>query len=167
MARNPGTTDTACAYAYASPIGVFEIVSNGSAITRIVLRGRANTRARTASVPVLLQCAEELDEYFQGTRTSFSVRSSLGACSVFARSVLECLRAVPYGSAITYGDLAARAGHSRAARAVGTVMSRNPLPLIYPCHRVVAAGGKVGGFGMGREIKRRLLRLEGNRELFT
>jgi methylated-DNA-[protein]-cysteine S-methyltransferase len=68
---------------------------------------------------------------------------------------------VPYGETTTYGTLAARAGHPRAARAVGSVMNRNPVPIVVPCHRVVGAGGSLVGYGGGLDRKLALLRLEG------
>ena len=71
------------------------------------------------------------------------------------------LSRVPYGEVVTYGELAARAERPRAARAVGTVMNRNPLPIVLPCHRVIGANGKLVGYGGGLERKETLLRLEG------
>lgn len=84
----------------------------------------------------------------------------------FSRRVLELLREVPPGEVVTYGELAARAGSPRAARAVGSVMARNPIPVIFPCHRVIASDGTLGGFSGGtREealaFKESLLRYEG------
>jgi methylated-DNA-[protein]-cysteine S-methyltransferase len=75
--------------------------------------------------------------------------------------VLDELALVPYGETTTYGALAARAERPRAARAVGTVMNRNPIPIVLPCHRVLGANGKLVGYGGGLERKERLLRLEG------
>jgi methylated-DNA-[protein]-cysteine S-methyltransferase len=75
--------------------------------------------------------------------------------------VLEELALVPYGEVTTYGRLAERAERPRAARAVGTVMNRNPLPIVLPCHRVVGSTGKLVGYGGGLDRKERLLRLEG------
>jgi methylated-DNA-[protein]-cysteine S-methyltransferase len=75
--------------------------------------------------------------------------------------VLDQLARVPYGQTATYGELASRVGHPRAARAVGTVMNRNPVPIVLPCHRVVGASGSLVGYGGGLERKEQLLRLEG------
>jgi methylated-DNA-[protein]-cysteine S-methyltransferase len=82
----------------------------------------------------------------------------------FARDVLTACRRIPWGQTMTYGELAAQCGAPGAARAVGNVMASNRFPLVVPCHRVVAAGGRLGGFSapQGVEMKRRLLRLEGN-----
>ena len=68
---------------------------------------------------------------------------------------------MPYGRTATYGDLASRAGNPRAARAVGMVMNRNPIPIVLPCHRIVGASGSLVGYGGGLERKEKLLRLEG------
>ena len=84
-----------------------------------------------------------------------------GGVGAFPRQVLEELALVPYGEVTTYGRLAAQVERPRAARAVGTVMNRNPLPIVLPCHRVVGSTGKLVGYGGGLERKERLLRLEG------
>jgi methylated-DNA-[protein]-cysteine S-methyltransferase len=68
---------------------------------------------------------------------------------------------VPYGETTTYGTLAARSGHPKAARAVGTVMNRNPIPIVLPCHRIVGANGSLTGYAGGLDVKLRLLQLEG------
>jgi len=90
----------------------------------------------------------------------------LDGLTAFTRKVLGLLRQVPPGGAVSYGVLAARAGSPRAARAVGTVMARNPLPIVVPCHRVVTAAGGLGGFSGGTRqealaLKQALLRYEG------
>ncbi len=103
----------------------------------------------------------ELDEYFEGERTAFEVPVDLRLASEFPRIVLTELARVPYGEVTTYGTLAARAGRAQAARAVGTVMNRNPIPIVLPCHRVVGSTGKLVGYGGGLERKQALLRLEG------
>ena len=103
----------------------------------------------------------ELDEYFEGRRRDFELRTDLRLVADFNRRVLAELRRVPYGQVTTYGELAARAAAPRAARAVGTVMNRNPVPIVLPCHRVIGKNGKLVGYGGGLERKEALLRLEG------
>ena len=109
--------------------------------------------------------AKQLDEWFGGTRQVFDLTLDLDGIDGFRRDVLETLAAeVPWGETDTYGELAALAGRPRAARAAGSAMRQNPLPFVIPCHRVTAAGGKIGGYGGGRnavELKRRLLAHEG------
>ena len=103
----------------------------------------------------------ELDEYFAGGRHAFDLELDLRATPEFHRRVLAELNRVEYGHTTTYGALAAQVGAPRAARAVGTVMNRNPLPIVLPCHRVVGASGSLTGYGGGLDRKEWLLRLEG------
>jgi len=103
----------------------------------------------------------QLDEYFSGNRQRFDLAVDLALQADFNRRVLRELARVPYGEVVTYGELAARAARPRAARAVGTVMNRNPLPIVLPCHRVIGSTGKLVGYAGGLERKETLLRLEG------
>jgi methylated-DNA-[protein]-cysteine S-methyltransferase len=102
----------------------------------------------------------ELDEYFEGRRRKFDLTVDLRGRSEFSLAVLEQLADVPYGEVTTYGSLAARTGRPRAARAVGTIMNRNPIPIVLPCHRVVGSTGSLVGYGGGLDRKRQLLDLE-------
>ena len=103
----------------------------------------------------------ELDDYFAGRRRIFDLELDLRGQAPFAVAVLDELARVPYGHTATYGDLASRAGNPRAARAVGMVMNRNPIPIVLPCHRIVGTSGSLVGYGGGLERKEKLLRLEG------
>jgi methylated-DNA-[protein]-cysteine S-methyltransferase len=104
--------------------------------------------------------------YFAGERIDFTaIELDLARVDPFRRTIYEALRKVSFGETVTYGELAKRAGANAptAAQDVGVAMARNPVPLIIPCHRVLAAGGKLGGFSApGRtEAKQRMLALEG------
>ncbi len=101
-----------------------------------------------------------LKGYFAGDLMRFDLKLDIVAGG-FRRLALEKLARVPYGSTISYGELAARAGSPRAARAAGSACARNPIAIVIPCHRVIAADGGIGGFGGRTDIKRFLLRLEG------
>jgi methylated-DNA-[protein]-cysteine S-methyltransferase len=103
----------------------------------------------------------ELDEYFEGKRRAFDLPLDLAQVADFNRRVLRELARVPYGEVVTYGELAARVARPQAAHAVGTVMNRNPLPIVLPCHRVIGANGKLVGYAGGLERKETLLRHEG------
>jgi methylated-DNA-[protein]-cysteine S-methyltransferase len=105
--------------------------------------------------------ARQLDEYFAGKRRRFDLEVDLRLSRDFGRTVLEELGRVPFGEVTTYGALAAKAGKPRAARAVGTIMNRNPIPIVLPCHRVVGANGSLVGYAGGLDRKQELLRLEG------
>jgi methylated-DNA-[protein]-cysteine S-methyltransferase len=103
----------------------------------------------------------ELDEYFAGRRRHFDVETDIRMQPAYNQRVLAELARVEYGHTTTYGTLAAQTGNPRAARAVGTVMNRNPVPIVLPCHRVVGANGSLTGYGGGLDRKEHLLRLEG------
>jgi methylated-DNA-[protein]-cysteine S-methyltransferase len=103
----------------------------------------------------------ELTEYFEGSRTRFELPLDLRVAAEFRLRVMHELARVPYGSVTTYGALAAKAGRPAAARAVGTIMNRNPVPIVLPSHRGDGASGSLVGYGGGLERKEKLLRLEG------
>jgi len=106
---------------------------------------------------------KRVSDYFSGKQTSFDVRLDLSDVPPFRRKVLEQCRRIPYGKTASYQDLARAAGNVNAARAVGSAMAHNPLPLVVPCHRVLRADGSIGGFSSpsGVAEKKRMLRLEG------
>jgi methylated-DNA-[protein]-cysteine S-methyltransferase len=117
------------------------------------------TRVLRAAAPID-PVKRELDEYFEGRRQRFDLPVDLRGRTDFSLAVLKQLAEVPYGEVTTYGSLAARSGRPRAARAVGTIMNRNPIPIVLPCHRVVGSTGSLVGYGGGLERKRQLLDLE-------
>ena len=102
----------------------------------------------------------ELDEYFEGRRRDFDLPIDLRVAA-FHAEILGELAKVPYGTTTTYGALAAKVGQPKAARAVGTAMNRNPIPIVLPCHRVVGANGSLTGYAGGLDRKLQLLQLEG------
>ena len=102
----------------------------------------------------------QLDEYFDRRRKQFELPLDVRGAE-FGRRVLDELAQIPYGQVTTYGTLADKAGRPRAARAVGTIMNRNPIPIVLPCHRVVGSTGALVGYGGGIERKAYLLELEG------
>jgi methylated-DNA-[protein]-cysteine S-methyltransferase len=107
--------------------------------------------------------ADRLEAYALGEPDDFGdVRIDHGGMGKFRQSVVRACRRIPYGETWTYGELAAKAGYPGSARGVGNCMARNRVPLVVPCHRVLAAGGRLGGFSApgGAAFKRRLLELE-------
>jgi methylated-DNA-[protein]-cysteine S-methyltransferase len=106
------------------------------------------------------QLARELDQYFAGKRREFDIPADLTGLTPFYRAILKATARVPYGQVITYAVAARRAGNERASRAAGGALSSNPIPIVVPCHRVVATDGTLGGYAGGLDAKRRLLSLE-------
>ena len=112
------------------------------------------------AAPVLMQAERELEEYFAGRRTAFSVPLSMHG-TPFQMEVWAALRTIPYGETRSYASLAAQIGRLRACRAVGMANHVNPLPIFVPCHRVVGADGRLTGYAGGLDVKKYLLKLEG------
>ena len=113
-----------------------------------------------ASVRTVDTFARELDAYFDRRLRTFTTPVDLALVDGFARRVLESTARIPYGAVATYGEIAKRAGSPRAGRAAGNALHRNPVPILIPCHRVVPAGGGLGGYGGCEERKAMLLALE-------
>ena len=116
-----------------------------------------------SSTDVLADASGQLYEYLSGVRTHFSLPLDLSRLTDFQRVVLQAVASVPYGETRSYGEVAAQIGRPYAARAVGGANARNRLPMVIPCHRIIAADGSLGGFSGpgGLHTKRRLLDLEG------
>jgi methylated-DNA-[protein]-cysteine S-methyltransferase len=103
---------------------------------------------------------ERLRSYFAGQRAIFTDELDLSPATVFQREVWQLTRLIPYGETRSYSWVAEQLGKAWAARAVGQALARNPLPIIVPCHRVVASDGRLGGYSGGEEMKRYLLHRE-------
>ena len=137
---------------------------NAEAAQRLLLRRIPDARTSLPS-PQVAEAVAAAKRYFEGEQTDFShLKLDLGAQDEFFRQIFEALRRIAWGHTTTYGALAKELGAGpEAARDVGQAMARNPVPLIIPCHRVLAAGGKIGGFSApgGSTAKARMLELEG------
>ncbi|GAA3172057.1 MULTISPECIES: methylated-DNA--[protein]-cysteine S-methyltransferase [Streptomyces] len=158
-----------------SPIGPLLLAATERGLAQVTLHAGERTTRRTlarlegifgtaprAEISHLPLVVAELAAYFSGASTAFTVPLDWSLTSGFNARVLHELAAgVPYGSVVSYQDLADRVGEPGGARAVGAAMGANPLSLVVPCHRVVASDGGIGGFGGGLEAKRILLALEG------
>ncbi len=155
----------------ASPFGPVVIAESDDGVVAVELGApsadAASRRIEARLGPVRWQRAkqsaarEQLGEYLDGKRKRFDLSVDLSAVAGFRRDVLQALKRVPYGRLLSYGELAERVGRPGAARAVGGAMATNPIPIIVPCHRVVAADGSLGGFSGGLHVKRWLHRHEG------
>lgn len=149
-----------------SPIGTLMVTAGPQGVTGVVLPGG---RRRALPVPgwrhdpgALAEATEQLAAYLAGETRSVQVKVAVQGTD-FEERVWSALACVGYGTTVTYGELARRAGAPGAARAVGGALSRNPVPILVPCHRVVASGGGLGGYAGGTAAKAWLLDLESRR----
>lgn len=171
-AARDGLADVAYA-AFDSPYGEIHIAVTDKGLVSLALpmigedeflaRLVAEVSPRVLEAPTRLDdVRRELDEYFAGTRREFDLRLDWRLIrSGFYRSVLRETKKLPFGATSTYGEIAGRAGNPRAARAAGTALATNPIPLVIPCHRILRSGGVVGQYGGGPAMKQSLLVAEG------
>ncbi|MDQ6831025.1 MAG: methylated-DNA--[protein]-cysteine S-methyltransferase [Gemmatimonadota bacterium] len=143
-------------------VGDLLIVAEEDGLTEVLFDGHPDLSWQRDSSPgsILSTVRAQIESYFAGTRTTFDVPLAPRG-TPFQQRVWNELRAIPYGTTITYGELARRVGDVKASRAVGAANGRNPIPIIVPCHRVVGTNGSLTGFGGGMARKLWLLRHEG------
>jgi methylated-DNA-[protein]-cysteine S-methyltransferase len=156
-----------------SPVGRVLVAASDTGLVRVEFRTTeasfvAQLRRTLDAEPVrsparTAEIVHQLRAYFAGERRAFDLRIDFHDVSPFLRRVLAAAASVPPGQVVSYGEIARRIGQPRSSRAVGQALKRNPMPIVIPCHRVIAAGGKIGGYGGGLRMKRTLLRLEGAR----
>ena len=150
-----------------TPVGPLTVETDERAVKSIRFGRYVETRfdPADASLPaVLRQTVAELERYFAGELTAFTVPTDPEG-TPFQRRVWEALQRIPYGTTCSYGALAAAIGRPKACRAVGMANHRNPIPILIPCHRVVGADGSLTGYASGLGIKSYLLKME--RPAFT
>lgn len=148
------------AFTYEMPIGQTTILENGHGITKIIFGPLLQSEDAALRETPLLRCtAEELREYFAGSRKEFTIPLDPSGTE-FQKKVWNALRHIPYGETRSYGEIARMIGNEKACRAVGMANHRNPLPIVVPCHRVVGADGSMTGYDAGLQLKKKLLRLE-------
>ncbi|MER6988247.1 methylated-DNA--[protein]-cysteine S-methyltransferase [Saccharopolyspora hirsuta] len=154
----------------ASPVGELTVVAGASGVRQVAFAGPdavlgAYEEELSRDTGMAVEAARQLDEYFARDRREFDVPIEWEPLEGLRLHVLRTLfELVPFGETVSYKRLAELSGRPEASRAVGTIMGSNPAPVIVPCHRVLASGGGLGGFGPGLEAKRRLLVLEGSLE---
>ncbi len=154
-----------------APIGRIFVAATESGLVRVSFRGSeasfaAELRRRlrkgvVRSAERLRPIADQLEAYFGGERLAFDLPIDLSIATPFQRRVLRATREVPAGKVVSYRDIARRIGQPGASRAVGQALGSNPVPIVIPCHRVVASDGGLGGYAGGLAIKKKLLALEG------
>ena len=152
---------------YSSPLGPIVIESDGEALTGLRFGCEKASavpieapKAAAITIPIIAETIQWLDDYFAGKRPCNVPRLNPQG-TAFQKRVWTALLTIPYGETVSYGEIA-RMVDCRSAQAVGQAVGANPIALIIPCHRVIAAHGKIGGYEYGIEIKKKLLELEGN-----
>ena len=146
-----------------TPLGRVVLVAGERAVEELLLPGMApDETIPERRTPLLCRAEKELQEYFRGERRDFDLPLA-PAGTPFQQRVWQELCRIPYGHTATYGEIARRIGLPKGPRAIGQANHRNPIPILIPCHRVIAAQGAPGGYGGGLDIKIRLLKLEGTR----
>lgn len=146
---------------YGSPLGPLTLTASEHGLSGLQFPVRARDLTEAGRRPEAFTVAvEQLEEYFAGTRTAFTVPLDLRAGTAFQRAVWAQLLTIPCGVTVSYTELAGRVGRPDRVRAVAAAVGRTPVPVIVPCHRVVGAGGELTGYLGGLHRKRALLDLE-------
>ena len=152
---------------YSSPLGMIVLESDGEVLTGLRFMESSETQKQaietlpadtTNTLPIFAEVRQWLDDYFTGKRPCNVPRLGPQG-TAFQKRVWQALLTIPYGETLSYGEIAQMVD-CRSAQAVGQAVGANPIALIIPCHRVIAAHGKIGGYEYGTEIKKRLLELE-------
>ena len=147
-----------------TPVGRLRLTASSRGLVSIdVLRQSTKNdspKPSGAAGSILERTRRQLEQYFAGRRRSFDVPLDLRGTD-FQLAAWKAMTKIPYGTTISYGDQARAIGKPTAFRAVGSANGRNPIPIIVPCHRVLASDGTLGGYSLGLSMKRRLLSLEG------
>lgn len=155
---------------YSSPLGKILLTSDGEALTGLWFEGGKYvpgfSSASACSLPVFDETSRWLDIYFTGRQPDFMPPVKFPEASSFRREVWEILRGIPYGTTVTYGEIASMLAARRgipmmSSRAVGGAVGHNPVGIIVPCHRVMGSDGSLTGYAGGLDRKIRLLELEG------
>jgi methylated-DNA-[protein]-cysteine S-methyltransferase len=171
-ALDDGLVDVAYAHT-GSPVGELLLANSDRGLLTIYYLDRDDEDAvleriakrvspRVLEAPARLdETRRQLDDYFEGRRRDFDLPLDWALVGDFGRRVLGRTAAIPFGKVSTYGEVAREIGSPGAARATGNALGANPIPIVVPCHRVLAAGGGLGGYTGGTQRKEKLLRIEG------
>ncbi|MFL3015455.1 MAG: methylated-DNA--[protein]-cysteine S-methyltransferase [Candidatus Neomarinimicrobiota bacterium] len=146
-----------------TPIGILEINTTVDLIVKIKFVSKSLKDSMNNSKEfsdITQQVFSQINEYFNGDRRVFTIPFKLNLTPFYKRVLKEVYK-VEYGSKASYGEIARRLGSAKAVRAVGTANSKNPLPIIIPCHRIISSNGGLGGYSGGLDKKSYLLGLEG------
>lgn len=140
---------------FESPLGTIYMIFSGKSLSGISFAKPHMKRGRAPK-----DFKMELAKYFKGRLQEFSQKTVFAEGTEFEKEVWEAIKEVPYGETRTYKWLAKRVGSPGGSRAVGQALSKNPIPIVVPCHRIIESTGNIGGYSSGVHIKRRLLEME-------
>lgn len=143
-----------------SPAGYVHCIFEQGVLTGIDITERGRTTAPVRIPQHAAEVVRQLEAYFSGQLRTFSAAFPFPSGTPFQQKVWRTLLTIPYGETRSYGWLAEAVGSPQAARAVGGAVGRNPLPILIPCHRIIAADGSLGGFSCGVPVKKWLLERE-------
>jgi methylated-DNA-[protein]-cysteine S-methyltransferase len=143
---------------FESPIGNLYLIFSGRFLSGLSFSKPERMSLRKGTIPKDLK--DDLQNYFNGNIVKFNQRVKFLIGTEFEKSVWRTIKNIPFGETRTYKWVAQKIGKPSAMRAVGRALSKNPLPIIIPCHRVIESDGTLGGYSSGIDIKRRLLELE-------
>jgi methylated-DNA-[protein]-cysteine S-methyltransferase len=138
---------------YNSPFGEITVISTIGGIISLNFSKSANSNTHKTEIQ------NQLDEYFSGTRRNFNLKLNLQG-TAFQKKAWQAMLQIPYGKTTTYGEIANKIGHPKAARAVGMACNKNPVIIIVPCHRILGASGKLTGYSAGLDKKQWLIEHE-------
>jgi methylated-DNA-[protein]-cysteine S-methyltransferase len=146
---------------FQSPLGIIEIIGDEQGIFSILFAEREYIQfpKKTDTFATLIECQQQLEEYFEGKRFSFTIPFIFKG-TPFQQEVWQALTTVPYGKTASYKDIAILVGNEKAVRAIGTTNSKNLVSIIVPCHRIIGANGKLTGYAGGLWRKEWLLKHE-------
>jgi len=146
---------------YRSAVGPLELRVSDRGVRSLSFAGDSFSAPEALDHPIMEKLVAELNRYFSGDLKTFSVPLDLTQGTAFERAVWQELLRIPYGETRSYAEVAAAMGQPTAARAVGSANGKNCIPILIPCHRVIKADGRLGGYGSGVHVKKALLELEG------
>jgi len=143
---------------FESPLGTLYLIYSKNLLVGISFKKPFKIAFKREAMPRLF--IKELNDYFNGRGHTFTQKTRFLKGTDFEKKVWQCLTDIPFGETRTYKWVAERIGSPLAMRAVGQALSKNPIPIVFPCHRVIESDGSLGGYSSGVDIKRRLLEME-------
>ncbi len=147
-----------CYEIFDSPVGTLYLTFSGRLLSGVSFEKPAHIPFRKGSAPESFM--KELRAYFSGTKCTFEQEIKFLTGTDFEKKVWSVLAQIPFGETRSYKWVAEKTGNPAAVRAVGRALSKNPVPIVLPCHRVIESDGSIGGYSSGVEVKRRLLEME-------